>query len=565
MSKQINNNEIVRYQNTESSCASVAKEDKRLIDMMYAFDDDLNRSLTKPITENELKLTNDIYDDYFPEKEQKPTIFKKKIVIDKRSDSEKKFDLNKFKIPFNPQSPSKPNEVAYSKVIINNVNNNNNNNIIITTNNNDSLLSDDDDPLSTSIINSIKPRYDEHSNELQSDTRNIIDFNKSLYTKSILPNENKKEYASCSVLKIDSPVTKPKRRKSTDLPLKRVIKSECNLKLEEEDIEMSYLNKLSKLKGENEKYIQEIKSLKDQIEIKNKNEINNKSKIEDLNFEYEILEKKYNDLKVKFMSKENEERDLNDIKCELKKKEEKCNEYMSQNEKLQNEINELKKENNENKCALREAKVNYESIKNQYDLLILKTQTLTDENFSLKRELLLYTEKHNERCTNNNDNNERKEPKNVLMRFKTNSQIEPQKSEKFENVQNEINSITHSRRRQIVNNQNDSSGVSSLLTFINEPKIEQKQKKKEKHKSFCEINKNDLLEKESEVIQLEKELLTYQQQKNKFEDELNKFPEYPKQKSVLLSKRNVQNEIEILNTKINTLRTQLREIKRNFY
>ena len=56
-----------------------------------------------------------------------------------------------------------------------------------------------------------------------------------------------------------------------------------------------------------------------------------------------------------------------------------------------------------------------------------------------------------------------------------------------------------------------------------------------------------------------------QQQKNKFEHELNKFPEYPKQKSVLISKRNVQNEIDILNTKINTLRTQLREIKRNFY
>ena len=558
MSKQNDNNEIVRYQNTESSYASVTKEDKRLIDMMYAFDDDLNRSLAKPITENDSKVINDIYDDYFPEKEQKPTIFKKKIVIDKRSDSEKKFDLNKFKIPFNPQSPSKANEVAYSKVIINNVNNNNNNNIIITTKNNDSVLSDDEDPLSTSIINSIKPRFDEYANELQSETHNIMDFNKSSYTKSILRNEPKKAYASCSVLKIDSPVTKPKRRKSTDLPLKRILKSECDLKLEEEDIEMSYLNKLSKLKGENEKYIQEIKSLKEQIEIKNTNEINNKSKIESLNFEYEILEKKYNDLKVKFMSKENEEKDINDVKCELKKKEEKCNEYMNQIEKLQNEINELKNVYNENKCALREAKTNYESIKNQYDLLLLKSQTLTDENFALKRELLLYTEKHTtpsckERCENNNEKNE---TKNILMQFKT-------KSQKIENTQNETNGITHSRRRQIVNNQNDSSGVSSLLSFTNEPRIEQK--KIEKHKSFCEINKNDLIEKESEVIQLEKELLSYQQQKNKFEDELNKFPEYPKQKSVLISKRNVQNEIDILNTKINTLRTQLREIKRNFY
>ncbi len=59
------------------------------------------------------------------------------------------------------------------------------------------------------------------------------------------------------------------------------------------------------------------------------------------------------------------------------------------------------------------------------------------------------------------------------MRFKT-------KSEKIENTQNETNGITHSRRRQIVNNQNDSSGVSSLLSFTNEPRIEQKKIEKRK-------------------------------------------------------------------------------------
>ena len=51
----------VRYQNTVSSVTSEQKDDRRLIDMMYAFDDEISRSIDKSPNSN-----NNQFDNYQP-------------------------------------------------------------------------------------------------------------------------------------------------------------------------------------------------------------------------------------------------------------------------------------------------------------------------------------------------------------------------------------------------------------------------------------------------------------------------------------------------------------------
>ena len=87
-------NEIVRYETTQSDFNSpINKEEKRLIDMMYAFDDETSREVTpKKITEgtqHSQKIDN-LYDSYFnhdntelngtDEDHPQKSIFKKKTV-----------------------------------------------------------------------------------------------------------------------------------------------------------------------------------------------------------------------------------------------------------------------------------------------------------------------------------------------------------------------------------------------------------------------------------------------------------------------------------------------------
>ena len=423
----------VRYQNTVSSVTSEQKDDRRLIDMMYAFDDEISSSIDKSPNSNNNQFdnkNNGLYDSYFntvTETEQQNEtiknnnndncfeddkianndvnngmnkisckIFKKKIVnvnigehknigydthvikekVEENSPKKNfntnigntKIDLNKFKIEL-PAKPimnnnSQREDYKYNKVIINNVNNNNNNNIIITSLSNPKDNKEDDDlPLTQDIINSIKPRNNKTgletisnkdafntssgnaNSELACDSQNIVDFKKSLYTKHInsMGNEEQlqpkiKSYASCAQLKRCNK-EKPKRRKSTDLPLKRIRNNDfeenesynedkreiMNELSDNEDIEMKYLEKLSKLKGENNTMKSKIESLEAQIkelnekyENKNKEAINYKSSYDTLTFEFDVMNKKYEELKTKFINTDNVSSQIDKIKNDIR-------------------------------------------------------------------------------------------------------------------------------------------------------------------------------------------------------------------------------------------------------
>ena len=422
-----------------------------------------------------------------------------------------------------------------------------------------------------------------------------------------------KSYASCAQLKRCNK-EKPKRRKSTDLPLKRIRNNDfeenesynedkreiMNELSDNEDIEMKYLEKLSKLKGENNTMKSKIESLEAQIkelnekyENKNKEAINYKSSYDTLTFEFDVMNKKYEELKTKFINTDNVSSQIDKIKNDIRLKEEKEKDLIAENEKLRKEIKDLQSSSQEDKNGLREAKSTYESMKsnynemkNQYDLLVLKNQNLSEENFTLKRELLLYKGKDRQGSSfiptqesNTLPSEENEPPKktfSALPRFRNKSKAKPQieetpQKEEKQNITPVIpNTITNSRRRPINSMyQNDSSNVSSLLTFSNEPPSTNENKKIDKKQSFTKISEmpsqSEQIAKEAEINKIESVILQLQQEREKFSNELSKLPEYPKHQSTILKKRNCENEIEQLNLKINDCRKRIREINKAFY
>ena len=216
-------NEIVRYETTQSDFNSpINKEEKRLIDMMYAFDDETSREVTpKKITEgtqNSQKIDN-LYDSYFnhdnnelngiDEDYPQKSIFKKKtvstinhnnIAISQTDEmgllgnvhtgtNTNKIDLYKYKIDTNDNMYMK-------EQLYNNKSSHNDNE------------DEEDNPLTNSIIESIKPRNLQGVNAMLPNHQNIkgildgtlngnkelecetqkLDFQKSLYTKNIIHN-----------------------------------------------------------------------------------------------------------------------------------------------------------------------------------------------------------------------------------------------------------------------------------------------------------------------------------------------------------------------------------------
>ena len=174
-----------------------------------------------------------------------------------------------------------------------------------------------------------------------------------------------------------------------------------------EDMELTYLTKLSKLKQDNNSLVSQNAQLKEEIEKLNsiinkqkKEVIDNKTLYNEINFEYDVLNKKYENL----LKKKNENFDENKEK-EMKNEIEQLkmtvndlnNEMKNKDTKSKNEINQLKQ-------MLENLKILHEQMKDQYDLLILKLNTVNQENFSLKRELYFYQNTTNNNNMNNNTN-----------------------------------------------------------------------------------------------------------------------------------------------------------------
>ena len=175
------------------------------------------------------------------------------------------------------------------------------------------------------------------------------------------------------------------------------------------DIELTYLTKLSKLKKENSGLSEEnnllkekINSLENELSNKKKEAIDNKVLYDQMNFEYDTLNKKYENLV------QNQKQVEKDVEKEKQMEEEISNlkeiiinlnnDLKNKDIKNQNEVSQLKQ-------MMENLKIIHEQMKAQYDLLILKMNTVNQENFALKRELFLYQNNTNNSNNNNNSIN----------------------------------------------------------------------------------------------------------------------------------------------------------------
>ena len=420
-----------------------------------------------------------------------------------------------------------------------------------------------------------------------------------------------------------------------------------------QDIEIKYLTKLSNLKNENnelkaqiEKLQKEKSELNNKLNSKNKEYSHYKSAYDNVSVEYDILVSKYEEMKNKYVFNENLNEQLQKAQSDNKHKTDMITELKYQIDKLQSELKEQSTLLNDNNNLIRDTKnlyenmkLNYQEMKNQYDLLQLKNQSLSEENFTLKREIILYQSSNDKQSTStiptshrnnyiyNNNNNEHNDIKSnnetldsnandnnnkphhhtfARMRNKSkgyqsntnnvkynldstsmnnNQQVQSQQQQLIMsptvNKEPKIkNTITNSRRRQInINSQNDSSNVSSLLSFSNHTtNVNTITSPKQEHNNngvggnsdrICgnkkQMSQMEIIEKEKQVNEIETEMLNYQQEKNKYIDELSKLPEHPKHKSIILKKKNLELVIENINVKINNYKKELRELQKNLY
>ena len=324
----------------------------------------------------------------------------------------------------------------------------------------------------------------------------------------------------------------------------------------------------------------------------------NVKEVEKLKNENENYKNKINELNVKVNSLENTIKDLENI----------------------NEKN--KTENREIKNSLELMKNNYNEVKTQYDVLLMKINTINEENYSLKRELLLYKNSNNNNINRLNDydkieNNKNLQIKNnfsMLQKNKNNNSkgkiirssyeitsedyndnsMLIKKDVSFNIPNNNINpiiknnsnlnknkpieTITNSHRKFIGINQNDSSGVSSLLTINidahkdnNNSNIINKKKKIVRQKSLPSGNLDifpseaEIIKNEAKINKIEHQIIEFKKERDKYNDELSKFPEHPKQQSLIHQKINIENIINNLNFRINSCKKEVREIKKNLY
>jgi predicted nucleic acid-binding Zn-ribbon protein len=394
---------------------------------------------------------------------------------------------------------------------------------------------------------------------------------------------------------------------------------------------------------DNKNYLQEIEKLKLELENKKKEEINYKASYDSIMFEYDTLNKKFEEIKEKFKLNENSINEIEKLKNENENYKNKINDLNLNINSLENKIKEIEnlkqKENNEYreaKTSLELMKNNYNEVKTQYDVLLMKINSLNEENYSLKRELLLYKNNnslnriYNNQIDNNLDlpiqnnfmilqKNKNYNSKGKIIRSsydiineenKTNnnkSMITKTKDLNLNNLNNDSNNnseknnkikqietITNSHRKFIGINQNDSSGVSSLLTInidnnnkdkdkinnnknniniinYNNNNTPIKKKKIIRQKSVPSGNINnfpseaEMIKNEAKINKIEQQIVNYLKERDKYNDELSKFPEFPKQQSLIHQKNNVENIINNLNFKINSCKKDIREIKKKLY
>ena len=107
-------------------------------------------------------------------------------------------------------------------------------------------------------------------------------------------------------------------------------------------------------------------------------------------------------------------------------------------------------------------KILHEQMKDQYDLLILKMNTINQENFSLKRELYFYQNNSNNNLSNNSNYNSNNNNNNNILSVN--------EKNKFENEYEETKSFKSNYNNMKIDIENNNNQYN--LKKINKDRIE---------------------------------------------------------------------------------------------
>lgn len=358
-----------------------------------------------------------------------------------------------------------------------------------------------------------------------------------------------------------------------------------------DEVEYKYLEKLTQfkkeiqtLKDDNRKLTIENKKIKKENEknISQKKEENKninlipKEDYEKLQKEMIQIRKEMND-KDKINKKTTTELkeikgDIDTLKFEITEKNEQIREFQQKIKELQQinknkeeELIKIKDDNTKNKQIkkkdinekeIEEANKKYENlniqyndIKTKFDQAIIKIQKLTEENYSLKKTLILSS---TPTIIPPNVNTSI----NITSFQSENLSSSPQKSLK--------NNLDTNQYIKLSNNQNNLSQSRSISNITGK----KYRKSTINDKTFTTTmdifpSQKEQILKESKILEIETALYKLQKERDKLNDDLSKIPEFPKKKDQINKRRSLELLINEYNSKINKHKQNLRELNNN--
>jgi predicted nucleic acid-binding Zn-ribbon protein len=404
--------------------------------------------------------------------------------------------------------------------------------------------------------------------ELEADSKQILDFQNSLNFKNLpkgvfqsLPNFNKNEVvfearklsSNNQMIKVNefNKSDEIKQVKMQNYELKLEI-DEYNSKLDDKDKEIfDYQTKNDLLEKDLEFYKTKIVDLKSKYsgEIGDKDRYISNMKI-DINKQNDMIFQLRDENSIYKSQLDNMRNELSNYKNEASNNNDKIKDLQHMIYKLEKENMELKSKPQTDINSIKQnydnLKLNYIDLKNQHELLNIKFQNLSDENFNIKRNTI-YLEK------------EMKMKEETIDKLKSNIlDYDRDSNDSRKNYPKYVKSARKSLEPHRLDTSNDIKRMST--TTIEDSIYLQTSSRKSDNQINILPSQKSIVEKENKILEIETYLYTFQQEREKIRSDFNKMPEFPKNKAIILKKKDLELSINELTQNITKLKVELKSL-----
>lgn len=345
------------------------------------------------------------------------------------------------------------------------------------------------------------------------------------------------------------------------------------------------------------------------------------------NFEKLLSEKEENENKINKYFDENLtlKNQIDVMKVEIKmqqneiiKKNDKITDLQQENVTLEHEVNDLRSKSTNELSNLRESKQsfdmlksNYYEIKNQYELMSMKYQSIADENFNIRRDLLLYEKE----IKNKNETIERQRreiiesnKKNLLGEMNSNSGSNLNLNLNLNNILKGTSGGAVSKYDEYETNDRDwlrereSNEREKELSNVKNKRAERGEKEREntQNKIKKSVSKNDLYEqnleefnktgfkgssgtvhqnkeissnnyfsnssatsaseRENKIKFIENKMSNLNREREAVQAEWNKLPQHPKKRDQIAKKQELEDKVENYGRELALLKVELKDL-----